>query len=617
MSDLSDQLDNRTETEVRSWFDATTTPAAPPSLHAFAAQLELRARTTTPVRRLSSGWRRAPGNRLAAAATTVAVVVLAGGLLMIAGGHTPAAFPGPSKSAEATLRPSGSPLLATPIDDGGVFGSSGLWAVAGAQLYLSTDYGTTWVERRLISRVALDATSGDVLSSVFVLDATHMWTASPGAGSTDPYSGQGPGFDHLSVVVSRSADGGATWQSVTISGDWGGTQPVVTFADQEDGFLLLSGLRGGGASVVFATSDGGATWQRVGGSTSLGSIFSASDAATLWAGNEGDAGPVERPILDVSRDGARTWTDAGLPGLVGDIHVNDNPVAPPVFSGQDGAVAVIAASIDTFPIARFYRTSDGGRTWLLAAQVLMGHGSDGVAVIDPTHFVVLDGGAGAVMSTGDGGATWQRSTSSGLGAALRIRFWDPRVGAALVQLTNGPAPAVGLFRTADGGQMWSPVSIALPSPAASTAETCSASQLVLGAATSAYGFGTFGTTSGYVTRAIRNTGSACVFALPGTIRVATANGASQAVPVFNPGIVTVFNLGSGDSLLLVIGASWWTGVTPYNGTPLPAPPCADAIGDVSRVEIPLTSGSLAIDLDTPWQEVCSSPASVSITFVTK
>ncbi len=467
MSDRRDPTDDATESEIRSWFKSRRTPAAPSTLRAFADEVGSGARPTAPVRRLAVGWRHAPGGRLAAVATSIAIVVLAGGLLLVAGQRGPAAPTSPpvaSQPAVASPHPTGSPPVATPIDDGGTFGASGLWTVAGGQLYLSGDFGATWAQRTLVPSVALDATLGDVLSGVFVLDANHAWTASPGSGSTVPYGGQGPGYDRLFVVISRTSDGGATWQSVTIPGDWGGAQPVLAFADAERGFLLLSGLRGGGGSVVFATTDGGATWQRVGGADSLGSIFSVSDATTLWAGNEGDAGPVARPILDVSRDGGRTWTDARLPGLVGDIFVNDSPVAPPVFSGQDGAVAVIAASTDTSPMVRFYRSSDGGRTWVLAAQVHIGEsGSTGVAVVDPLHYVVIDSHSGQLQATSDGGVTWQPAASSGLGAVMRLRFWDPRNGAAVVQMTNGPAPAAGVLRTTDGGQTWSPVAIAFPS----------------------------------------------------------------------------------------------------------------------------------------------------------
>jgi BNR/Asp-box repeat len=501
--------------------------------------------------------------------------------------------------------------------------------VARDQLYLSRDFGATWVQRTLVSGVALDASSGNVLSSVFVLDASHAWTASPGPGSTVPYDGSGPQFDHLHVVISRTTDGGVTWQSLNLPGDWGGRQPVLAFADGEHGFLLLSGLRGGGGSVVFATQDGGATWQRVGGADSLGSIFSASAAATLWAGNEGDAGPVARPILDVSRDGGRTWVDARLPGLVGDIYVNDNPVAPPVFSGQNGAVAVIAASTDTSPMVRFYRSSDGGRTWLLAAQVHIGEsGSTGVAVVDALHYVVIDSHTGQLQATSDGGVTWQPAASRGLGAAMRLRFWDARNGVAIVQTTNGPAPAAGVLRTTDGGQTWSPVAISphgpstteVPSPAPlpSAGGTCSASQFVLGTPTYAYGFGTLGTTVVFVTQPLRNAGGSCVLDLPEMIGVAAATGPFHSVPVSKAGTATAWASGSGQSLPIVIGASWWVGVRDENGNPVgSAPPCSDQIFDVTRVELPFAFGSTLIDLPTTWHEVCSSPASVSVTFQTK
>jgi photosystem II stability/assembly factor-like uncharacterized protein len=478
MSDKRDQTDGPIESELQSWFKSRRTPAAPPTLRAFAARVGSAARPTTPVRRLAFGWRPAPGSRLAAAATVIAVIVVAGGFLVLSG-QRGATGPtdSPLASSRASISPSQTPALATaspaptsspsapssaasPIDDGGMFGTRGIWATRGSRLYLSTDGGDTWVERTLLAGVALDVASGDVLSSVFALDATHVWTASPGPGSTVPYGGQGPDFDHLHVVVSRSTDGGATWQSVSIPGDWGGTQPVLTFFDREHGFLLLSGLRGGPGSTVFATPDGGATWQRVGGADGLGSVFGASSASTLWAGNEGDAGPVARPILDVSRDGGRTWTDARLPGLVGDVYVNDTLVAPPVFVGQDGAVAVMAGSTDNPPDVRFYRTTDGGRSWFLATRTdLNQNGSASVAVIDPTHFIVMDLGAGVLQSTGDGGATWQQSASSGFGPTTRLRFWDLLEGAAILQLTNGPTPAAGVFRTTDGGHTWTPVSL--------------------------------------------------------------------------------------------------------------------------------------------------------------
>jgi len=62
-----------------------------------------------------------------------------------------------------------------------------------------------------------------------------------------------------------------------------------------------------------------------------------------------------------------------------------------------------------------------------------------------------------VQSTADGGATWQEALMFGLGSADRMHFWDPVHGMALVELSNGPAPAAGMLRTTDGGRTWAPV----------------------------------------------------------------------------------------------------------------------------------------------------------------
>src|SRR5947208_7186484 len=112
MSDHRDQTDDPIESELRSWFKATRTPAAPPTLRVFAAQVGSGAWPTTRVRRLATGWRQAPGNRLAAAATAIAIVILAGGLLLVAGQRGPAAptaSPLTSQPAMASPHPTGSP----------------------------------------------------------------------------------------------------------------------------------------------------------------------------------------------------------------------------------------------------------------------------------------------------------------------------------------------------------------------------------------------------------------------------------------------------------------------------------------------------------------------------
>lgn len=159
----------------------------------------------------------------------------------------------------------------------------------------------------------------------------------------------------------------------------------------------------------------------------------------------------------------------------------------------------------------------------------------------------------------------------------------------------------------------SPTAVGAPSEVPGIGGTCSASQFTLDQATSAPGFGTVGTTSVYVTQPLRNTGSDCVLELPPTIMVASATGPFQSVTAVNAGTASSFTIRPGQSASIVLGAWWWTGGSTENGTPLSAPPCTDPITDVTRVRFPLALGSILIDLGTVWHEVCSSPASVSIT----
>ena len=155
--------------------------------------------------------------------------------------------------------------------------------------------------------------------------------------------------------------------------------------------------------------------------------------------------------------------------------------------------------------------------------------------------------------------------------------------------------------------------VASPSQVPGAGGACSASQFALGEATSAPGFGTVGTTSLYVTQPLRNTGSDCVLELPTTIRVASATGPFQSVKVVNAGTATSFTIRSGQSVSIVLGAWWWTGGSTENGTQLAAPPCTDPLTDINRVEFPVAQDSIQIDLGTIWHQVCSSPASVSVT----
>jgi hypothetical protein len=211
------------------------------------------------------------------------------------------------------------------------------------------------------------------------------------------------------------------------------------------------------------------------------------------------------------------------------------------------------------------------------------------------------------------------------------RLYALAVAAALVVLVVSflviwarPAIGPGTANGADsgpGGSVLSTPVVPTPTEKASSAQlpspggTCSADQFVLGEPVAGPGYGTLGTMVVFVIQPIRNRGEECLLELPSAIGVASAYGPFHAVSIRNAVPGTSWKIGAGRSKSLVLGGSWWTGVRGEDGKPVfTAPPCADPVHDVTRVEFPLARGTIEIDLPTPWewQEVCSSPGSVTV-----
>ncbi|MBI5256718.1 MAG: PKD domain-containing protein [Burkholderiales bacterium] len=133
------------------------------------------------------------------------------------------------------------------------------WAVAtSGQGFATTDGGLTWQ--------ASDAAAGAV-QAVAAADGSTLWRMDT------PYT----------ASLSRSSDGGASWQTVAVP--QGNEYRALWFVNARVGWLV------GSAGLVLATTDGGLTWQRQGsGSSARLSVVYALDAATVWVA--GDRGTV-------------------------------------------------------------------------------------------------------------------------------------------------------------------------------------------------------------------------------------------------------------------------------------------------------------------------------------
>ena len=195
----------------------------------------------------------------------------------------------------------------------------------------------------------------------------------------------------------------------------------------------------------------------------------------------------------------------------------------------------------------------------------------------------------------------------------------PSSAATLVANVVSPSP----FESAAPGP--TPVASLLPLP--NPGGTCSANQFLVGQSTSAYLPGTVSTFHVGVLQPVQNTGTDCLQVLPKVIGFADLSGPFHAVdvPIGNVEMckkapagsgdhrvcnyvsTTSMQINSGQTVTIEFDAQW-----PIASSPTP-PPCADSISDVTRAQFPLASGSLSIEWDIAFGEVCASPSRVSVT----
>ena len=239
--------------------------------------------------------------------------------------------------------------------------------------------------------------------------------------ATDSVAGQGCG-------VSRSDDGGATWQTFTTAQGLGDNDVRAVWGDGAGAVWV------GTADGVSRSDDGGATWQTFTadhglGSNSVSAVW-GDRAGAVWVGTYG--GGVSR-----SDDGGATWQT-----FTADQGLGYNSVSA---VWGDGAGAVWVGTADGVS-----RSDDGGTTWQTFTTA-QGLGPYSVrAVWGDGAGTVWVGTAEGMSRSDDGGATWQTfTTDQGLGANSVWAVWGDGAGAVWVGTYGG-----GASRSDDGGATW-------------------------------------------------------------------------------------------------------------------------------------------------------------------
>jgi photosystem II stability/assembly factor-like uncharacterized protein len=274
--------------------------------------------------------------------------------------------------------------------------------------YRTSDGGSTWA--------ALPVTNFPV-EDVFFLDATRGW-----ADSDSPITGLG------SEVLYQTTDGGTSWSRVgalppapPMGYVYGVGNYRVTFSRQTDGSLVGWYV---GATQLYITTDQGRSWRPVALSVPVAvAAWTSTPSQPAFSGEEGvlpvayhdpkgpDNATANRIYLYVSNDGGATWGDP-RPAPVGFAPVGDILSISILDSRKIWLTSQSQSGGDNVQAGpAVARTSDGGLTWTVAKntprilQMTFADASGGYA-LDVTGTFNVNG----ILSTSDGGTTWQRVT---------------------------------------------------------------------------------------------------------------------------------------------------------------------------------------------------------------
>lgn len=257
-------------------------------------------------------------------------------------------------------------------------------------------------------------------------------------------------------TVLRTTDGGRSWQLRPVPG-----AETLDFRDVDamsDRVAFALSIGPGESSRIYKTSDGGGHWDLQFANTDPKVFLDAmtfSDEAHGVAFSDSVDG---RFVILTTATGGRAWDrvpadrlPAALPGE-GAFAASGTNVA---MYGRDHVWIGTTAS-------RVLRSSDGGRTWRVAATPVATGDATGIFSIafrDARHGVAVGGNyrqeAQAVDNaafTSDGGATWMPVTDHGLSGFRSVVAFLPGAERSLIAI--GPS---GADVSADDGHTWTPL----------------------------------------------------------------------------------------------------------------------------------------------------------------
>ena len=315
----------------------------------------------------------------------------------------------------------------------------------------STDAGSTWTiigqnstePLRSISRVndQVAWVLGYYGSVLMTSDGGLTWQARhDSAGNYSMYCidfvnsaiGWAGGYHGSCAAIWYTNDSGQSWMEQQVPG-CAGIQDI-DFVNDSTGWAV-------GGYMIRHTTDGGATWtEQVWYDSTNEEHFYLSLVAVDFT-DELNGWVVGERILHTT-DGGQTWSGADSIAWATDVEF---------LSPQIGALV---------GLEQIYLTDDGGQNWTEInpqAPSFLFDGLSAIAMLD-TERSVLVGGAGEVLKSDDGGATWQLLSAQLISSFQDVCFVDTLNGWAVGDNYNDAC----IVHTTDGGLTWTPQSVDPP-----------------------------------------------------------------------------------------------------------------------------------------------------------
>ncbi len=284
-----------------------------------------------------------------------------------------------------------------------------------------------------------------------ILSAFVAFTLLAGCGTdTDP-TGPAP------------AEGGE-WSSTSVPGRAGADSPIVLATDGDDvlvvtvsdeGVVRSSRSVAGAAFEIGDEFDTDTRYLMLGGAAVHGDGWVALGSGGLEM-VDGDEELLFEPVGLRSDDGL-TWEEVEVSGFSG-------PADIAAIVETDGSLVAggsYRSAADPSKgggVATIWRSGDGV-SWAEVALPQAAEESyvaDVAADGDRLVAVGSDGRGGAVWTSDDAGASWQRSTDPDLEGTYAISGAAAEDGVVVVTTTAGDSGEPGMLRSEDGGETWSP-----------------------------------------------------------------------------------------------------------------------------------------------------------------